>query len=212
MKKDEPKNFYVINKKIRKDEKDFIESLLIRHVEQKRNIEKLLELLREKSYIFHGSQGFFEKLIPVNQENEFQIKAIFATTNPKKAIFYSITPRGSERRVDLSNKVYRIAQKDGRFSEGYVYVLKKKGFKKKDAINYASFGECRPIAIIKIQKNDFKHPVSLIDKERWEPIKKVIFEHYEYINGPHDKNHLIRVAENAETLAQKVVHTKSMTP
>lgn len=154
-------------------------------IEGGESVENLLNRIREKGYIFHGSPKDTKEMearqaSDINESSGNILKAVYATNIPEIAIFHAILnlirKKGEhktyyakwESAKDQKGKIsVKFSANQSTLNDmvnGYVYVLKEKDFTQKEG-NSSQFTKeenCIPTYKIPVKKEDFARKIEII--------------------------------------------------
>lgn len=127
-------------------------------------------------YLYHGSSGYFEKLIP-QQANDIGFeegckKAVYATSNKNMALAFALgavpNKNGEIERLMMPEFGDIMVFEKGTPNyggKGYLYVLDKKGFQHAMGSQWVCFEEIEPIEIQEIDVDDYLYLCLVKEKE-----------------------------------------------
>lgn len=127
-------------------------------------------------YLYHGSSGYFDKLIPqqaydIGFEEGCQ-KAVYATSNKNMALAFALgsvpNKNGEIERVMMPEFGDIMVFEKGTPNyggKGYLYVLDKKKFQHAMGSQWVCFEEIEPIEIQEIDVDDYLYLCLVKEKE-----------------------------------------------
>lgn len=127
-------------------------------------------------YLYHGSSGYFEKLIPRQAYDigfeEGCKKAVYATSNKNMALAFALgavpNKNGEIERVMMPEFGDIMVFEKGTPNyggKGYLYVLDKKKFQHAMGSQWVCFEEIEPIEIQEIDVDDYLYLCLVKEKE-----------------------------------------------
>ena len=127
-------------------------------------------------YLYHGSSGYFDKLIPQQAYDigfeEGCKKAVYATSNRNMALAFALgsvpNKNGEIERVMMPEFGDIMVFEKGTPNyggKGYLYVLDKKKFQHAMGSQWVCFEEIEPIEIQEIDVNDYLYLCLVKEKE-----------------------------------------------
>lgn len=127
-------------------------------------------------YLYHGSSGYFDKLIPQQAYDigfeEGCKKAVYATSNRNMALAFALgsvpNKNGEIERVMMPEFGDTMVFEKGTPNyggKGYLYVLDKKKFQHAMGSQWVCFEEIEPIEIQEIDVNDYLYLCLVKEKE-----------------------------------------------
>ncbi len=144
-------------------------------------IESLLNRIKERGYIFHGSPNDIKKL-EARQANDVKgtkdniLKAVYATNIPEIAEFHALLNKrkgktfyarwetGKNSQGELTIKFMVNRETLDNMSDGYVYVLKEKDFRRsrKKSSQFSKEEDYTPTYKIPVKKENLEHKIEII--------------------------------------------------
>lgn len=127
-------------------------------------------------YLYHGSSGYFDKLIPQQAYDigfeEGCKKAVYATSNKNMALAFALgsvpNKNGEIERVMMPEFGDIMVFEKGTPNyggKGYLYVLDKKKFQHAMGSQWVCFEEIEPIEIQEIEVDDYLYLCLVKEKE-----------------------------------------------
>lgn len=153
------------------------------------SLENLLNKIKDKGYIFHGSPRNIKELEPKEGKCSLggkinKLNAVYAINQPSIAIFHAVMPwhkikgkfikewhgnkhiENSKVSFSIIFKMNKAAYEDflNNPHNGYVYLLEQKDFKQIDPFQFINEKKYIPVYKIFVKKRDFNHKIEIIKK------------------------------------------------
>jgi uncharacterized protein len=185
---------------------------IFRSLKTKYFVTDFLNKLVKNGYLLHGSKSRLKTIKPWEARNYTYLwgnfKGVYATNEPKIALFYAIKPSGL---VDISHygkgRIKFSATGDAmkNLSGGLVYVLSRRGFVKMTEIDYFCPREVRPLLIIGVEPSDFEPKIHLLEPGGYSNfwcIEEIVKPFMKNEEGIHGLAHSLRAAHFAKMIAK----------
>ena len=152
------------------------------------NLEKLKNLEKQSTYVFHGSENIIEEFEPrqaytfIDGEKIIDGRpAIFASSFLDYAIFMSVIndvncPKGfrsgclyHENKLKFKATKETVDQLDEN-SKGYVYVFNKSDFEKRNESEYICYKKIKPVEKFEVNWDYFTKEIDIIEDDKTKKI------------------------------------------